>query len=106
MLRDLPEARHAPLPQAPVQLVVWQLQFAEPADVSAPTVGTTFQERLGQEGGGPYKLQRTSGQAFAVAFGPGVKAMPQAEPAQIDGWTLRRGPVVVTLNPQSLSVET
>jgi uncharacterized protein (TIGR04255 family) len=106
MLRDLPEARHAPLPQAPVQLVVWQLQFAEPADASPPTVGTTFQERLGQDGGDPYKLQRVSGQAIAISFGPGVQGVPQAEPAQIDGWTLRRGPVVVTINPQSLSVET
>src|SRR5689334_8307013 len=33
MLRELPDPRHEPLPQAPVELVVWQLQFAEPADV-------------------------------------------------------------------------
>jgi len=107
MLLDLPESRHEPLPQAPVELVVWQLQFAEPADVLPPSVGAALAERLAQDGGGAFQLQRLTTQTFAIAFSaPGVQGVPQAEQAQIDGWVLRRGPVVVTVNRQSLSVET
>jgi uncharacterized protein (TIGR04255 family) len=95
------------LPLAPVQLVVWQLQFAEPADIGAPAVGTAFQDHLSQIDGGPFQLQRLTGQAFAISFSaPGGQGIPQPEPAPIEGWSLRRGPVAVTLNPQSLSVET
>lgn len=104
MLHDLPEPSHEPLPQAPVELVVWQLQFAEPADVVPPAVGTALAEHLAQDGGGTFQLQRLTSQTFAISFpAPGV---PQAEQAQIEGWTLRRGPVAVTVNLQSLSVET
>jgi uncharacterized protein (TIGR04255 family) len=107
MFRDLPEPRHEPLPQAPVQLVVWQLQFAEPADIVPPAVGTTFQDRLAHDSGGPFQLQRLTGQTFAISFSePGGQGLPQAEPAPIEGWSLRRGPLAVTLNRQSLSVET
>ena len=107
MLRDLPEPRNEPLPQAPVEVVVWQLQFAEPADVVPPSVGTALAEQLSQDGDGSFQLQRLTGQSFAIAFpGPGGQGAPQAEQAVIEGWTLRRGSVVVTLNRQSLSVET
>lgn len=106
MFRDLPEPRHQPLRQAPVQLVVWQLQFAEPADIVSPAVGTTFQERLAQIEGGTFQLQRLAGQAFAISFSAGGPGIPQPESAAIEGWSLRRGPVAVTLNAQSLSVET
>src|SRR5688500_13336679 len=107
MLHDLPEPRDYPLPQAPVEVVVWQLQFAEPADVVPPAVGTTLAERLSADGGGTFQLQRLTAQSFAIAFpGPGGQGAPQAEQSSIEGWTLRRGPVVVTLNRQSLSVET
>lgn len=107
MLRDLPEPRNDPLPQAPVALVVWQLQFSEPADVVPPAVGTELAERLARDGGGPFQLQRLTTQTFAIAFpGLGSPQVPQAEQAQIEGWALRRGPVAVTVNRQSLSVET
>jgi uncharacterized protein (TIGR04255 family) len=107
MLHNLPEPRDKPLPQAPVQVVVWQLQFAEPADVVPPAVGTTLAERLSADGGDPFQLQRLTAQSFAIAFpGPGGQGAPQAEQSSIEGWTLRRGPVVVTLNRQSMSVET
>ena len=107
MLRDLPDPRHQPLPQAPVELVVWQLQFAEPADVVPPGVGTALAERLAQEPGGPFHLQRLTTQTFAISFpGPAAPGVPQAEQAQIDGWSLRRGALAVTVNRQSLSVET
>ena len=107
MLRDLPEPHTEPLPQAPVEIVVWQLQFAEPADVAAPAVGTTLAERLASDGGGQFQLQRLTGQSFAIAFAAsGGQGVPQAEQAQLEGWTLRRGPVVVTVNRQSMSVET
>lgn len=107
MLHHLPEPRHEPLPQAPVELVVWQLQFAEPADVVPPPVGTTLAERLAQDGAGPFQLQRLTGQTFSISLPvPGAQAVPPAEQAQIEGWTLRRGPVAVTVNRQSLSVET
>lgn len=107
MLHDLPEPRHEPLPQAPVELVIWQLQFAEPADVVPPAVGTALAERLAQDDGGAFQLQRLTTQTFAMSFpAPGLQAVPQAEQAQIEGWALRRGPIAVILNPQSLSVET
>src|SRR3954447_12190222 len=102
MLRDLPDPRHQPLPQAPVELVVWQLQFAEPADVVPPAVGTALAERLAQDGRGAFQLQRLTTQTFAF-FPPAIAAGggPQQE-AQVDGWTLRRGPLAVTVNRQSL----
>jgi uncharacterized protein (TIGR04255 family) len=107
MLRELPDPRHEPLPRAPVELVVWQLQFGEPADVVPPAVGTTLAGRLAQDGAGPFQLQRLTTQTFAMSLpGPSGPGVPQAEPAQIEGWTLRRGPVVVSLGRQSLSVET
>lgn len=106
MLRDLPEPRKEPLPQAPVALVVWQLQFAEPADVVPPAVGTGLAEGLGRDGGGPFQLQRLTTQTFAISFPGSGQPVPQAEQAQIEGWSLRRGPVAVTVNRQSLSVET
>lgn len=108
MLRELPEPRHEPLPLAPVELVVWQLQFAEPADVVAPTVGTAIAERLAKDGRGEYQLQRLASQTLAISFASGQPApgVPQAEQTQVEGWTLRRGPVVVTVNRQFLSVET
>jgi len=107
MLHDLPEPRHEPLPQAPVELAVWQLQFAEPADVVPPAVGTALAERLAQDGGGAFQLERLTAQTFAISFPtPGVQGVPQAEQAQIEGWALRRGPVAVTVNRQSLSIET
>jgi uncharacterized protein (TIGR04255 family) len=107
MLRDLPNPHHEILPQAPVELVVWQLQFAEPADVGAPLVGTTLAERLSQDGAGPFQLQRLNAQTFAIALPmPGGPGVPQAEQTQIDGWVLRRGPVAVTINRQALSIET
>lgn len=107
MLRDLPDPRHQPLPQAPVELVVWQLQFAEPADVVPPAVGAALAERLAAAPGGGFQLQRLTTQTFAISFpGPAGPGVPQAEQAQIDGWTLRRGALAVTVNRQSLSVET
>jgi uncharacterized protein (TIGR04255 family) len=107
MLRELPNPRHEPLPQAPVELVVWQLQFAEPADVVQPAVGMALSERLAQDGAGPFQLQRLTTQTFAISLsGPNSPGVPQAEQAQIEGWALRRGPVAVSLNRQSLSVET
>jgi uncharacterized protein (TIGR04255 family) len=107
MLHELPDPRHEPLPQAPVELVVWQLQFAEPTDVVPSAVGTTLAERLARDGAGPFQLKRLTTPSFAISFpGPSGPGVPQAEQAQIEGWTLRRGPVVVTLNRQSLSVET
>src|SRR4051794_14606480 len=106
MLRDLPEPRQNPLPEAPVELVVWQLQFAEPADVLPPAVGTKLVELLSQDGRGAFQLQRLTTQTFAISFpsqsGPGV---PQAEQTQVDGWVLRRGPVAVTISRQALAVE-
>lgn len=107
MLRDLPAPRHQRLPQAPVELVVWQLQFAEPADVVPSAVGTALAERLAQDSGGPFHLQRLTTQTFAISFpGPAVPGVPQAEQSKIDGWTLRRGALAVTVNRQSVSVET
>ena len=106
MLRDLPEPRNDPLPQAPVALVVWQLQFSEPADVVPPAVGAELAERLARDGGGPFQLQRLTTQTFAIAFPAWPPQVPQAEQAQIEGWALRRGAVAVTVNRQSLSVET
>jgi uncharacterized protein (TIGR04255 family) len=106
MLRDLPEPRHIPLPRAPVELVVWQLQFAEPADVAPPAVGSALAERLSQVSGGPFHLQRLNTQTFGISFPGAAPGVPQAEQAQADGWALRRGALAVTVNRQSLSVET
>jgi uncharacterized protein (TIGR04255 family) len=115
MLRDLPEPRHELLPQAPVALVVWQLQFAGAADVVPPAVGASLADRLARDGGGPFQLQRLTTQTFAIAFPPPQvagqpvhqgQAVPQAEQAQIEGWALQRGPVAVTVNRQALTIET
>lgn len=107
MLRDLPEPKHNVLPRAPVELVVWQLQFAEPADVVPPTVGTQLAERLASDGSGAFQLQRLTQQTFAFAFQSGSpQGPPPSEQSLIDGWTLRRGSLTVTLSRQALAVET
>lgn len=104
MLRDLPEPSHAPLPQAPVELVIWQLQFAEIAEVASPTVGTRFVEGLSDEIGS-FQLQRQATPSFPQLVLPAaVQGAGPLEPQQ--GWILRRGPVAVTVSPQALSVET
>jgi uncharacterized protein (TIGR04255 family) len=103
MLKDLPEPTYQRLPQAPVELVIWQLQFAESTDVSSPAVGARFVERLSNDIGA-FQLQR-----LAAPFVPIVVQGPIASGGQFEpppGWIVRRGPVAVTVSPQALSVET
>ncbi len=109
MLTELPEPQHRSLPAAPLELVVWQLQFAEPADVAAPRVGTELAASLSADDGPPVQLQRVAMQTLAVAFGPGgpVPAAPMVEQAPAgQGWQLRRDSLAITVNPQAVSVET
>lgn len=104
MLRDLPEPSHDRLPLAPVELAIWQVQFAEPADVASPNVGTRFADGLSDELG-VFQLQRQAAPLFPPIVLP-APVLPggQLEPPQ--GWILRRGPTAVTVSPQALSVET
>ncbi len=104
MLRDLPDPNHELLPHAPVELVVWQLQFAEPADVGSPEVGTKFADALADEHG-PFQLQRLAVPTLVLPFPNSVQPLPtQIDPAA--GWTLSRSGTVLTLNAQALSLET
>lgn len=103
MLRDLPAPNHERLPQAPVELVVWQLQFAEPADVASPSVGTRFAEALSDDGGA-FQLQRLAMPALLLQMPNPLQMPAPMDPAQ--GWSLRRSGTVVTLGAQSLAVET
>lgn len=106
MLADLPEPRRHPLPQAPVELVVWQLQFAEAAPVGAPATGPALAARLTGDGEGAFQLQRLNQPAFSISLGAAVPGVPQAAPQPTDGWVLRRGPLTITVAPAALTVET
>lgn len=103
MLRDLPAPSHDRLPQAPVELVIWQLQFAELADVASPAVGARFVEGLSDELGA-FQLQRLTTPMLPILLPNPLQAGPQVEPPS--GWVLRRGATVVTVGPQALSIET
>jgi uncharacterized protein (TIGR04255 family) len=104
MISDLPEPLHEQLPGAPLELAVWQLQFAEPAPVQPPAVGTRVAEALAADDHGAFQLTRLTNQTL-VAFGAGPFPGP-AESGEPDGWQLRRGQLVVNLNRNAMSVET
>jgi uncharacterized protein (TIGR04255 family) len=103
MLRDLPEPSHERLPQAPVDLVIWQLQFAEAADVANPAVGTHFAEVLSDEAGA-FQLQRLAAPALVFPLPNALQLPGSMDPAQ--GWSLRRNGTIVTVGAQALAVET
>lgn len=107
MITDLPEPRHTHLPGAPLELAVWQLQFAEPAAVQDPSVGTAIADALAGDQHGTFQLTRLMNQAiFAFPQGPGqAPASPEPRP-EPDGWQLRRGQLVVNVNRGGLSIET
>jgi uncharacterized protein (TIGR04255 family) len=106
MIADLPEPTHAPLPSAPLELVVWQLQFAGAAAVQDPAVGTRMAEALAADGSGPFQLTRVASQIIALAGLVPGQQMPPAEQPEPDGWQLRRGQLVVNVNRGSATVET
>ena len=104
MISDLPEPLHEHLPGALLELAVWQVQFAEPASVQDPSVGTGIADTLASDGSGSFQLTRLTSQTiFAVGPGQVTPTPGQAEP---DGWQLRRGQLVVNVNRGALSVET
>ncbi|UUY05395.1 TIGR04255 family protein [Svornostia abyssi] len=103
MISDLPPPRYERLTSAPLELVVWQMQFAEPARVSAPAVGAQVAEALRADGQGSFNLSRLVPPQIAIGLGPGLP--PQA-PVEPDGWQLRRGQLVVNVGSGSVSAET
>lgn len=106
MIADLPAPDHVPLPGSPLDLVVWQLQFAEPADVLGPEAGQRLLAALATEADGPFHLARLNPPMVSIALGGAPGAVPgPMEPAP-QGWQLRRAELVVTVTPVALSVET
>jgi uncharacterized protein (TIGR04255 family) len=107
MISDLPEPRYEHLPAAPLALVVWQLQFAEPADVVAGNVGTELARILATDDGGAFQLQRFAAPTISIAFGPAAAPQPAAAQApQMEGWQLRRNQLAITVGRQAAAIET
>jgi len=108
MLSDLPEPNRAPLPGSPLELVVWQLQLAEPLEIGDPKVGTGLQAALSDEAG-QFGLARLAPPALTVAVTQG--SVPAGQPSAVEpfppeeGWRLQRDGLVVTLNNQALTLE-
>ncbi len=105
MLSDLAPPRNTYLPAAPLELVIWQLQLAEAAEIADARVGTGLAERLSQEGGSFQLARLAAPTSIAIALGPGPHAM-QPEPQQMDGWQLRRDHHVITINRGAITIET
>lgn len=104
MIADLPKPLHEHLPSAPLELAVWQLQFAEPAAVHDPAIGTGIATALADDGAGSFQLTRLTSQTiFSFAPGQPPQAPEQPEP---DGWQLRRAQLVVNVTRSYVSVET
>ncbi len=103
MIFELPQPRHERLPAAPLELVVWQLQFTEAAAVVSPSVGTGIAEALSADGGGGFQMLPLS--ALTLALGPGQPQGVGSSP-EADGWQLRRGQLVVNVGRSAVAVET
>lgn len=105
MIADLPDPNHAQLPHSPLELVVWQLQFAEPLQVMDPEIGTGLQVGLSADDPDGFRLERLNlGPSVTVAFGQGAVAPPEP-PGSQEGWRLQRGELIVTLVGNALTLE-
>jgi uncharacterized protein (TIGR04255 family) len=105
MFADLPDLDAASSPRTAPQIVVWQLQFAGAADVASSDVGTAVASALAEHLGGRPHLTRLAPPTFTVAVGSGATAAPTSEGTP-NGWQIRLGELVATLDRQFLAVET
>jgi uncharacterized protein (TIGR04255 family) len=109
MITDLPAPDHTRLAAAPLEVVVWQLQFAEPADVSAARVGQHLSDALADVVHSRPHLTRLLPPTFAVAVGSGGAPSVPAELPGIgpqNGWQVRAGELVSTISHAALALET
>lgn len=122
MISDLPSPDHARLANAPLEVVVWQLQFAEPTDVSGARVGQQVADALSAGGRGHVRLTRINAPTVTFAVGgaggppmpggpiaglplPGVQ-LGQPGGLASGGWQIRAEELVATVNQAGLTIET
>jgi uncharacterized protein (TIGR04255 family) len=106
-IADLPTPSGRRLARAPLELVVWQLVFAQPPGAVADAeVGPRLAAFLAADSGGEFTVASQMGMTMSVALGPAAPPQAAAQAQRMVGWQLRREQVVVTLNEQALSVET
>jgi uncharacterized protein (TIGR04255 family) len=107
MISDLPVPDRARLAGSPLELVVWQLQFAEPADVRAPDVGRRIAEAMSDHARARSHLRRIAPPAITLAVGGSAGGrIPLPDEAPVNGWQVRAGELVATIDQSSLAVET
>ena len=107
MITDLPAPSGRRLARAPLELVVWQLMFAQaPERVAESDVGPRLAQFLGADGRGDFSVASQTGVTMSLALGPAVPQQAAGQAQRIVGWQLRREQLVVTLNEQALSMET
>jgi|GEM_PF-3540907 len=107
MIGDLPAPSGGRLARAPLELVVWQLMFAQPPErVAEPDVGPRLAQFLAADGLGEFSVVSQTGMTMSLALGPAVPPQASGQAQRIVGWQLRRQQLVVTLNEQALSIET
>ena len=106
MISDLPPPDHTRLGASPLEVVVWHLQFAEPADVSPATVGHQVAAALGAHTRRQAHLTRLTPPTVTLSPGAGGEAPPRPDGDAINGWQVRVDELVVTLGQTSLAVET
>lgn len=106
-IADLPAPTGRRLARAPLELVVWQLVFAQPPEgVAEAEVGPRLAEFLAADGQGGFTVASQSGVTMSVALGPAAPQQAATQAQRMVGWQLRREQVVLTLNEQALSIET
>lgn len=101
MIPSLPQPKHERLPHAPLELVIWQLQFSESADVVAPSVGDALRGAFATPEFGNLQLSRLSAPTFVLGAGS-MTAPPVPEP---DGWQLRRNHLAITVGRAGVAIE-
>ena len=118
MILDLPAPDRPRLAGAPLEVVVWQLQFADPVDVSSGRVGQAVAEALSDVAESRPKLTRIAPATVTLALGgagaPGIQAQSFAAPAapgqhgasQSTGWQIRADDLAVTITQAAIAVET
>lgn len=104
MIQDLPQPDATPLANAPVEVVVWQLRFAEPADVGGTAIGGAMAEAFNVIGR-PH-LSRHGSQSVVLAVGPGGPQVSGSEGHAQTGWQVRVDNLVATIDRDFIAIET
>lgn len=104
-MENLPEAASKLLPGSPLELVVCQLVFAEPANIGAEGIGLRLRDALSLEDDSA-QLDRLEAAALQLTIGGAGPPEIGTPAAREHGWRVTRGPLTVTVSTDALTIET